>query len=155
MKTVFSDNDLLLFLYDEMPFDEADALVKALSTDEELLSRYEFFQQTSSQIGSVVFEPSDAIIEAIEEAAKQEMKVPPPKKSVWKMAFLTTVCLIAFGVSAFLGTPTTSNNNQSAAAVSVIVPVSSESEAVWDDDSFSNQIENLENRTKALQDPIL
>lgn len=153
MKTVFSDNDLLLFLYDEMSYDRADELVTALSQDEELLARYEYFQRSSSVIKFVDIEPPQEAIDAImnnvrEDAAKRRKQ---KDGSSFRTALLTGMCAIAFLITAFAGNwfSMTTPVESSKATVSIA------KDALWDDASFSDQIDNLESRTKALQDPIL
>ena len=158
MKTVYSDNDLLLFLFDEMPLNEANALVQAISQDDELLSRYEFFQRTSGVISSIQFEPSDASIEMIEEQVKKDsdsLRQAAASAGSWRTALLTGVCVLAFGFTAFWGNM---NNNKTAndqATASAVTTSSVATDALWDDDSFTDQIQSIESRTKELQDPIL
>lgn len=160
MKTVYSDNDLLLFLYDEMPYEEANDLVTALSQDEELLARYEYFQRTSGVIQTVEFEPSDTVVNLIMDEVKrvsitqaQPQSEPEIKKGgSWRTTLLTGVCVLAFGVTALIGT---SLKNTDVSAPVTVSTVQVANDGLWDDDSFSTQIESIESRTKALQDPIL
>lgn len=152
MKTVFSDNDLLLFLYDEMSYDRADELVTALSQDEELLARYEYFQQSSSMIHFVDIEPPQEAIDAIMSSVREDAEKRRKQRdgSSFRTALLTGMCAIAFLITAFAG-----NWFSIPPAESSKATVSIANDAPWDDDSFTNQIDNLESRTKALQDPIL
>ena len=156
MKTVFSDNDLLLFLYDEMPYQDANALVKALAEDENLLARYEYFQRVSGQVSTISYEPSDTSIQSILQVVAEE-KPKAPSSSLgngnWRTAILTGVCMLAFGITAFIGTQ--SRQMEGSSSASVVTTSSINAEAVWDDDSFSEQIEGIQDRTKELQDPIL
>lgn len=154
MKTIFSDNDLLLFLYDEMPFDKANELVTALSQDEELLARYEYFQRSASALSSLVIEPPQQAIDAIMEGVRKDaaMRKKRDRGGSLRTALLTGMCALAFMVTAFAGNWFATNPAKSSKASTT---VSVANDALWDDASFSDQIENLENRTKALQDPIL
>ena len=154
MKTVFSDNDLLLFLYDEMPYDRANELVTALSHDEELLSRYEYFQRSASALKSIEIEPPQQAIDAVMEGVRKDaaMRKKQGRGGSLRTALLTGMCAIAFMVTAFAGNWFAINPAESSRANTT---VSVANDALWDDASFSDQIENLENRTKALQDPIL
>ena len=159
MKTVYSDNDLLLFLYDEMPYDEANGLVAALSQDDELFARYEYFQRTSGAIQSLEFNPSSSVVNVIMDEVKRESSTQlrsttnKSKGGSWRTALLTGVCVLAFGVTALIGNSL--KNNATHTSPSAVSAVSVANDGLWDDDSFTNQIENLESRTKALQDPIL
>jgi len=72
MRTKFSDNDILRFLYDEMSEDENTLFLDALTEDENLWARYEQLQQTSDQVSSLSFEPSEASIDAIMDVVKEE-----------------------------------------------------------------------------------
>jgi hypothetical protein len=152
MKTIFSDNDLLLFLYDEMSYDRANELVTALSQDEELLARYEYFQRSASMISFGDIEPPKEAIDAVMETAMADAEKQRRLKSggSFRTALLTGMCAIAFLITAFAG-----NWFSTPPVESSKVTVTVSKDALWDDASFSDRIDNLESRTKALQDPIL
>jgi hypothetical protein len=150
MKNVFSDNDLLLFLYDEMAYERANELVKELAQDEELLAGYEYFQRSASAISFVDIEPPQEAIDAIMSSIRDDATLKKTQSGSFRTALLTGMCAIAFLFAAFAG-----NWFSVSPAQSSKVAVSVANEALWDDASFSNQINNLESRTKALQDPIL
>ncbi len=65
MKRRFSDDDLLRFLYNELPPAESDRMMDALVKDEELWQRYESFQQVAEQMPEVALQPSEASLEAV------------------------------------------------------------------------------------------
>lgn len=157
----FSDNDLLRFLYDELPKSEADALVMALSHDDELLNRYEMFQSLAEETSKLQFEPSqeslDAIMAEVSLLPEPVLEVAPtgPSDTVlnkhgWRNALLTGACVLVFG---FVTIWTNKQVKQLANAETVTAPV--EESATWDDNAIDMRIEDLQVRTKSLSEPLL
>ncbi len=85
MKTKFNDNDILRFLHDEMLEEESTLFLDALTEDENLWERYEYFQLTTDQINTLSFEPSVASVQAVMEVVKEEGKASKRKFRIRKL----------------------------------------------------------------------
>ncbi|MEM8890199.1 MAG: hypothetical protein AAGD28_19650 [Bacteroidota bacterium] len=65
MKRNFTDDEIILFLYDEMDAEDSKAFLDALCTDEELWQRYEHFQEVVEELSDLKYEPSKLSVEKV------------------------------------------------------------------------------------------
>ncbi|MDP5172775.1 MAG: hypothetical protein NWR72_21230 [Bacteroidia bacterium] len=173
MKRRFTDDDLLRFLYNEMPPADSDLLMDALVKDEELFERYESFQQAAEQLSEVSYQPSaksvEAVMSYVRESAHILAEYPEETPSAWqrvKMASGKSLVvglnsLVLFGVGIFLlvavGTsalpwhkPQTHETNIASAPVSTDVDLS------WDDTGLEAELTRIQRGVERLRmKPVL
>jgi len=65
----FTPNDLVRYIYQEMPEVEQELLMQALRSDESLMQEYVEMLSTIEQLDQVRLQPSDKIVTAIKEMA--------------------------------------------------------------------------------------
>ncbi len=72
----YNDEDILRFLYDEMPSEESEAFLTALCSEEGLWERYEMFQEVVEQASGLRFEPSEESMQRIQDVVKATPALP-------------------------------------------------------------------------------
>ncbi len=65
MKKLFTEEDILRFLYNEMSIRESEAFLDVLYSDEDLWEKFEYFQQTVDTLRPLDLEPSEESLEAV------------------------------------------------------------------------------------------
>lgn len=70
MIKLFTPNDLIRYIYQEMNEDEQDLLVQALHDDESLMEEYIELLSTLEQINQIKLQPSEKVVNAIKSRAK-------------------------------------------------------------------------------------
>lgn len=65
----FTPNDLVRYIYREMPEVEQELLMQALRGDESLMQEYVEMLSTIEQLNQVRLQPSDRVVKAIKEMA--------------------------------------------------------------------------------------
>lgn len=105
MKRRFSDDDLLRFLYNELPQAESDRLMDALVKDEELWQRYESFQQVAEQMPEVALQPSEASVEAVMAHVRSSsllVEEEPPLQAAWQRVRMASGKSIVIGLNSLV-----------------------------------------------------
>ena len=69
MTKPFTPNDLVRYIYQEMPEVEQELLMQALRSDESLMQEYVEMLSTIEQLNQVRLQPSDKVVTAIKEMA--------------------------------------------------------------------------------------
>lgn len=69
MTKPFTPNDLVRYIYQEMPEVEQELLMQALHSDESLMQEYVEMLSTIEQLDQVRLQPSEKVVEAIKELA--------------------------------------------------------------------------------------
>ena len=69
MTKPFTPNDLVRYIYQEMPEVEQELLMQALRSDEYLMQEYVEMLSTIEQLEQVSLQPSERIVKAIKEMA--------------------------------------------------------------------------------------
>ena len=65
MKKLFTEEDILRFLYNEMSIRESEAFLDVLYSDEKLWEKFEYFQQAVDTLTPLDLEPSEESLEAV------------------------------------------------------------------------------------------
>ena len=65
MKKLFTEEDILRFLYNEMSIRESEAFLDVLYSDEKLWSTFESYQQAVDTLPSLELEPSQQSLDAV------------------------------------------------------------------------------------------
>lgn len=176
MKKRFGDNDIIRFLYNEMAPHENEVFLDALTKDEELWDRYEYFQEVGDQLEEVEFEPSAASVANVMAFVKADDTKPEPAKKPWLKAQLipssvtmgvVMACLMfAFFVNkGTLGNSpaetleaTTSMKEGPTLVHEVIMDERYEDTPAfnWEDEGIENQLQSIKQKTQTIsQDPLL
>ncbi|NVJ87244.1 MAG: hypothetical protein HWE15_13110 [Algoriphagus sp.] len=66
----FTPNDLIRYIYQEMPEVEQELLMQALHDDEHLMQEYLEMLSTIEQLDQIQFLPSEKVVKAIKSKAK-------------------------------------------------------------------------------------
>ncbi|UZD21770.1 hypothetical protein PBT90_19840 [Algoriphagus halophytocola] len=66
----FTPNDLIRYIYQEMPEVEQELLVQALQSDQALMQEYVEMLSTIEQMDQVQLQPSEKVVKAIKMSAK-------------------------------------------------------------------------------------
>ncbi|TDQ12963.1 hypothetical protein DFQ04_3697 [Algoriphagus boseongensis] len=69
MTKPFTPNDLVRYIYQEMPEVEQELLMQALHSDESLMQEYVEMLSTIEHLDQVRLKPSEKVVEAIKEMA--------------------------------------------------------------------------------------
>lgn len=69
MTKPFTPNDLVRYIYQEMPEVEQELLMQALQSDESLMQEYVEMLSTIEQLDQVRLQPSDKVVKATKEMA--------------------------------------------------------------------------------------
>lgn len=69
MTKSFTPNDLVSYIYQEMPEVEQELLVQALHSEESLMQEYVEMLSTIEQLDQVRLQPSDKVVKAIKAMA--------------------------------------------------------------------------------------
>ena len=69
MTKPFTPNDLVRYIYQEMPEVEQELLMQALQSDGPLMQEYVEMLSTIEQLDQVRLQPSDKVVKAIKEMA--------------------------------------------------------------------------------------
>lgn len=70
MIKLFTPNDLVRYIYQEMPEDEQELLVQALHNDESLMQEYVEMLSTLEQLDQIELQPSEKVVNAIKSMAQ-------------------------------------------------------------------------------------
>ncbi len=70
MIKLFTPNDLIRYIYQEMAEDEQELLVQALHIDESLMQEYIEMLSTLEQLDQIKLQPSEKVVNAIKLMAK-------------------------------------------------------------------------------------
>lgn len=70
MTKLFTPNDLVRYIYQEMKEDENELLVQALHSDESLMEEYIEMLSTIEQLDQIQVNPSEKVVQAIKLSAK-------------------------------------------------------------------------------------
>jgi len=70
MTKLFTPNDLMRYIYQEMTEDEQDLLVQALHNDESLMEEYVEMLSTLEQLNQINLQPSEKVVNAIKSRAQ-------------------------------------------------------------------------------------
>jgi len=70
MIKLFTPNDLMRYIYQEMTEDEQELLVQALHNDESLMQEYVEMLSTLEQLDQIKLQPSEKVVNAIKSMAK-------------------------------------------------------------------------------------
>ena len=66
----FTPNDLIRYIYQEMPEVEQELLVQALQSDQSLMQEYVEMLSTIEQMDQIRLQPSEKVVKAIKMSAK-------------------------------------------------------------------------------------
>ncbi|MCE7057871.1 hypothetical protein LZF95_24520 [Algoriphagus sp. AGSA1] len=66
----FTPNDLIRYIYQEMPKVEQELLVQALHSDDSLMQEYVEVLSTIEQVDQIRLQPSEKVVQAIKRNAK-------------------------------------------------------------------------------------
>ncbi|MEP0713919.1 hypothetical protein [Algoriphagus sp.] len=66
----FTPNDLVRYIYQEMPEVEQELLVQALHSDDSLMQEYVEMLSTIEQMDQIQLQPSEKVVRAIKMSAK-------------------------------------------------------------------------------------
>lgn len=66
----FTPNDLIRYIYQEMPEVEQELLMQALHSDEQLMQEYVEMLSAIEQLDQIQIQPSERVVKAIKEKAK-------------------------------------------------------------------------------------
>lgn len=172
MKRRFSDDDLLRFLYNEMPPADSERLLDALVKDEALMERYESFQEIAESLSEVKYEPSkrstDAIMAYVSSTPSVVMEEPDETPGAWqriKMASGKSVVLglnslVLFGVGIFLliavGTTALPWHKQQREAAVATAPAETDINLSWEDDNLEAELSRIQRGVERLRmKPVL
>lgn len=70
MIKLFTPNDLIRYIYQEMTEDEQEQLVQALHNDESLMQEYVEMLSTLGQLDQIELQPSEKVVNAIKSMAQ-------------------------------------------------------------------------------------
>ena len=70
MIKLFTPNDLIRYIYQEMTEDEQELLVQALHNDESLMQEYVEMLSTLGQLDQIELQPSEKVVNAIKSMAQ-------------------------------------------------------------------------------------
>lgn len=70
MTKLFTPNDLMRYIYQEMTEEEQDLLVQALHNDESLMEEYVEMLSTLEQLNQIKLQPSEKVVNAIKSRAQ-------------------------------------------------------------------------------------
>lgn len=70
MTKLFTPNDLIRYVYQEMPEVEQELLMQALRSDEKLMQEYVELLSAIEQLDQVQLQPSEKVVKAIKLKAK-------------------------------------------------------------------------------------
>ncbi|MEN2280521.1 hypothetical protein AAGF08_00185 [Algoriphagus sp. SE2] len=70
MIKLFTPNDLVRYIYQEMTEDEQELLVQALHNDESLMQEYVEMLSTLGQLDQIELQPSEKVVNAIKSMAQ-------------------------------------------------------------------------------------
>ncbi len=172
MKRRFSDDDLLRFLYNEMPPADSERLMDALVRDEALLKRYESFQQIAENFSDLRYEPSQKSTEAIMAYVSSTPSIvldePDESTGPWqrlKMASGKHVViglnsLVLFGVGLFLliavGTSALPWKQASQDVSVASAPAEAEMNLSWEDDNLEAELTRIQRSVERIRmKPVL
>lgn len=173
MKTTFSDNDILRFLYEEMSEDESKLFLDTLTQDENLWERYEYFQQTSDQVDSLSFEPSDTSLSAIMNIVESESTSKKKKFSIRRLSLspytmgLAAASFLTLFFFARLGNNIQHATSQEVALEYEAMPVptlvhevriesENKTDFSWNDQDIDQKLDQIKQKAQSLfDDPLL
>lgn len=171
MKTKYGDNEILRFIYDEMSPKESEAFLDALTQDENLWARYEYFQETSDQVGSFLLEPSDVSIGKIMEVVKEEKPLvvasPPSKRyASLSVGLIVSTLLLMFFVARFGSDIAIQSNSELTQALDtqsfptlvheVRMDPGMSDDMSWNDQGIEVKMESIKRKAQSLSDdPLL
>ncbi len=173
MKRKFSDDDLLRFLYNEMHPADSEQLMEALVKDEELLERYESFQQIAEQVGEINLQPSQQSLDKVmafvhESGSPVLLDYPVEEPTGWqrfkmnsgKSVVVGLNSLILFGVGIFLlvavGTSSLPWHQQHEHAVASVESPDLSLDLSWDDPEIRQELQEIEKSVQRLRlKPVL
>jgi hypothetical protein len=106
MKQLYTEHDILRFLYDEMDEEEYQSFFEVLCKDPEMWASYESLQETKGLLAEVHLEPSyrteTRILETARQAAEAMRAVPKQKgiklhqASYWAAFTLVTILTVGY-----------------------------------------------------------
>lgn len=70
MTKPFTPNDLVRYIYQEMPEVEQELLMQALHSDEQLMQEYVEMLSAIEQLDQIQLQPSERVVKAIKQKAK-------------------------------------------------------------------------------------
>lgn len=70
MTKQFTPNDLVRYIYQEMPEVEQELLMQALHSDEQLMQEYVEMLSAIEQLDQIQLQPSERVVKAIKQKAK-------------------------------------------------------------------------------------
>lgn len=173
MKIKFSDNDILRFLYEEMSEDESKLFLDALTEDENLWERYEHFQQTTDQVNSLSFEPSEASLSTIMDVVVSEGTSSGKKFSLRKLSSspyimgLAAASFLTLFLFARLGTNIQHATSQEVSLEFETMPVPTlvhevriesdkKSDISWNAQDLDQKLDQIKQKAQSLSDdPLL
>lgn len=154
MKQMFTDEDIIRFLYNEMGYRETEVFLDALYKDDSLWERYEAFQHIVDKLDDVQMEPSkeacDNIMRYVEETAPVAEKkkafafvrVNNTQRNAILMVAFVLFASVTIMVSVFNMKSTQTSYQETAGAIEPVV-------LEWDDNSeeqlqvIRKQVDNL------------
>lgn len=175
MKRIFTDDDLLRFLYNELPPAESNELLDELVKDEALWERFEAFQHTEEQLAAAVATPSEQSVEHVMNYVKATADGPSAvvaTPSPWQrlrsatgksvVVGLNSLVLLAIGFFLILAVggsvfPWTTLHQQDPASVAVSHPsAQQEVNLSFEDPELAAELNRIERGVKKLRiKPVL
>ena len=163
MSKRFTDDDILRFIYDEMPLSESNAFLDELCLDEALWQQYERLQEISEKVSGLSFEPSEsttqnilqhvadtrpAPIEAVP-AAPLKIKVPTARRSL-NTALLGVLFLLG---SATIGTAVYFGYATQESLQAEQIPAS-EQILEWEEPMIDEEIQSIRESIDEIRDEL-
>ncbi|MDX2285040.1 MAG: hypothetical protein NW241_12820 [Bacteroidia bacterium] len=170
MKSRFTDEAILRFLFDEMDAEESRRFLEAVCTDEELWERYESFQTIVEQIGALHYDPSERTVARIlhyastvrpEPVPETGLDMPelrtPPARPARPMKFRFSLNVLAVAASAMLvmaaawhRAPAFMAAHQPVQGIAAPAPAA-ESALIWDDSALDLQLDEIRDGIESLK----
>lgn len=158
MKTAFSDDDILKFLYDEMSREESEVFLDALARDEALWQRFETFQSVNDQLQTLRLEPGTAQVGRIMDVVRAENPAPeavkigggfsPAKTMGLVMGFMF---LMLIGLGLFQDKFMPAGRSLSGTFRTNMPAAPADAANDWDDEDIEARIQSIRVRTRALR----
>jgi len=158
MKTAFSDDDILKFLYDEMSREESEVFLDALARDEALWQRFETFQSVNDQLQTLRLEPAAAQIGRIMELVRAENPAPEavkigggfsPAQTMGLVMGFMFIMLVGLGLFQDKLIP---GSRALSGTIRTNLPVTPADAATdWADEDLEARIQSIRVRTRALR----
>lgn len=172
----YNDEDILRFLYDEMPSEESEVFLTALCSEEGLWERYEMFQEVVEQASGLRFEPSEESLQRIQDVVKATPAYTPhaladsdrsPSTHATRQTITNNLVMammaLLFGIGlAFISpNPAVEEPTLSASVITDVPPTSPvvstpatlKSDPVygWDDSQIDDDIDLIRNRIQEMK----